>query len=147
VVGLVGEEPMLPLELGLELELPPVVPEEPAPGVALLPLPIEPLEPAEPLEVPPALLEDEPSLCRQRSFSRPVSASHLADPAPLEDEPAAPALPPLEDGEVVLDGELVLLPLLPLELPEVCANADIAKSAAAVAETMSLRFICAPSGG
>jgi hypothetical protein len=143
---------MLPLELGLELELPPVLPEEPAPGVALLPLPIEPLEPAEPPEVPPAPLEDEPRPCRQRSFSRPVSASHFADPALLDEEPAAPALPPLDEGEVVLlsDGEVALLPdgeVVLLPLPDVCANADIAKSAAAVAETMSLRFICAPSGG
>ena len=95
------------------------------------------------LEVPPALLEDEPSSFRQLPFSAPISESQRDAPvlAPVDGE--------LELPPVVAAGELVLLPvpLAPvlLEPAELCANApDVANSAAAVAETMSFRFICAP---
>lgn len=103
------------------------------------------------LDVPPALLEDEASSFRQLSFSAPISESQRDAPvlAPVDEEPLAPVVEEPELPPVVAAGELLLLPvpLAPvlLEPAELCANApDMANSAAAVAETMSFRFICAP---
>jgi len=156
VLGVLGVEPMPLPELDpMPLEVPPLVE----------PLPIEPLlVPVEP-DVPPAPLEVEPCCCRQRSLSSPVSASQLDEPeedaptppdeelpTPLEDEPVSLLLVPA-DGELLLvpaDGELLLplRPPVPLVLPEVCAYAESANNAAAVAETISFRFmLCAPLGG
>jgi hypothetical protein len=130
---------------------PPMLPA--LPGVVVdEPLPSEPL-PVVLLEVPPAPLE-RPCSCRQRSFSAPISASQRDTPvlAPVEEEPLAP----LDEDPVLLpleptDGVVALLPLPrlpePVLPPEVCANApDMAKSAAAVAETMSFSFMKAPFG-
>ena len=122
-----------------------LAPLEEAPPVVEEPLPSEPLLGVL-LDVPPALLEDAPSCLRQLSFSAPISESQRDAPvlAPVDGEATLPALPP-----VVAAGEPVLLPvpLAPvlLEPAELCANApDMANSAAAVAEAMSFRFICAP---
>jgi hypothetical protein len=139
------EPPMPP---GAVLDPPGAVVDEPLPRE---PLPVVPLD--VPLDVPPAPLE-RPCSCRQRSFSAPISASQRDTPvlAPVEEEP----LTPLDDEPVLLpleptDGVVALLPLPrlpdPVLLPEVCANApDMAKSAAAVAETMSFSFMEAPFG-
>lgn len=163
-------EPRLPGVLVLEpLDMPPLV--EP---LLVAPPPSEPVLPLVLPDVPPAPLVLRPWSCRQRSRSSPVSELQRAeseDVAPAEDDPLTPVdgepmlLPVEPDGEVVLlepeggvvlleptEGELVLLsiPLAPVPPvapvpPEVCANAaDIVKSAAAVAETMSFRFISAP---
>jgi hypothetical protein len=166
VLGVLGVEPMPLPELDpMPLELPVLEPLDVPPLVE--PLPIEPLlVPVEP-DVPPAPLEVEPCCCRQRSLSSPVSASQLDEPTPEEDAPTPPdeELPmPLEDEPVSLllvpaEGELLLVPAegelllplrppVPLVLPEVCAYAESANNAAAVAETMSFRFmLCAPLGG
>jgi hypothetical protein len=107
------------------------------------------------VEVPPAPLES-PCCCRQRSFSRPSNASQRAGPevvAPVDGEMLLPLVPtegvPTEGVEGV-DGVDVLLPVPrppePEVPPEVCAKAAVvAKSAAAVAETMSFSFMDAPS--
>jgi hypothetical protein len=135
LVPVLEPEPMLPL-LDPPVLAPPLV-DAPLLGVLL--------------EVPPALLEDEPSSFRQLSFSAPISESQRDAPvlAPVDEEPLAPVDGELELPPVVAAGELVLLPvpLAPvlLEPAELCANApEVANSAAAVAETMSFRFICAP---
>lgn len=132
---------MLPLPDPPVLAPPVDAPPVEAPPVVDEPLPSEPL-PGVLLEVPPALLELEPSCFRQLSFSAPVSASQRD----------APVLAPVDEVLglllVVAAGELLLpVPLAPvlLEPAELCANApDMANSAAAVAETMSFRFMCAP---
>lgn len=101
-------------------------------------------------DLPPALLELAPSCFRQLSFSAPVSEAQRDAPvlAPVDEEPLAPVGAEPAAPPVVAAGELLLpVPLAPvlLEPAELCANApDIANSAAAVAETMSFRFICAP---
>lgn len=166
--------PVLDPVLVPEPMLPEVPVLEPVEVLSLVePVPSEPLVPVLLPAVPPAPLVAELSSLRHCSFSSPVSAAQRERPAlpPAEDEPLIPVeeeplvleptdgevvlLEPTDgevvllesDGEVVLeptDGELVLLPML-LE-PLVWANApDIAKRAAAVAETTSFRFICAPS--
>jgi hypothetical protein len=90
-----------------------------------------------PLEVPPAALEL--SSFRQRSLSGPVSNWQRALPvlAPVEAEPlvllSVVVLPP-----TLLP--VLLLPALPLGAG-VWAAADIAKSAAAVAETNSFKVM------
>jgi hypothetical protein len=117
------------------------------------PLPSEPAPVVLP-EVPPAPLVVEPSSFRQRSLSSPTSASQRDAPtlAPVEAEPVTPVdevpvLLPLEptEGVVLAPLPMLLEPALPGALPELWANApDVANSAAAVAETMSLRFMCVP---
>jgi len=117
--------------------LPPPVPDDdapPVPPLVLLPVPVpSPPPPSEPLvptpldvlpDVPPAPLTF-PSSRRQRSFSRPVSVAQreLDAPAPVVAEP------------------LVLLPMLPLGLDDVCAIAPTAKRAAAVALTNSFKLM------
>ena len=164
VLGVLGVAPIAPL-LDPEPMLPvlePVEPlEEPLPREPeLLPEVLPELMP----ELLPAPLVLEPCSCMQRSSSVPVRPVHAAG---VEDEPDAPVpdapvedeslVPPLAsvEGEVVLleptEGDVVLLEptegvaVLPLVLPLLWAYApDMANNAAAVAETMSLSFICAP---
>lgn len=155
--------------LGVELSPPPL---DPAPMLPVLD-PFEPLVepllsgllPGVMPELLSAPLVLEPCSCMQRSSSvpvRPVQAAGVEDEAPdapvpdslVEDEPLVPPVA-LVEGEVVLlapaDGDVVLLEptdgvaVLPLVLPLLWAYApDMANNAAAVAETMSLSFICIP---
>jgi hypothetical protein len=106
----------------------------------LVPPVLEPMLPVPvPLDVPPAA----PELLsfRQRSLSSPLSCAQRALPelaAPVAAEPlvllSVEVLPPM------LLPVLLLLPTLPLGAG-VWAAADIAKSAAAVAETNSFRVM------
>ncbi|HEX9434897.1 MAG TPA: hypothetical protein VF936_19140 [Burkholderiales bacterium] len=116
----------LPGAVPVPVLLPPVLEPDP-----MLPVPV-------PLEVPPAA--PELSSFRQRSLSGPVSNWQRALPvlAPVEAEPlvllSVVVLPP------TLLPVLLLLPVLPLGAG-VWAAADIAKSAAAVAETNSFKVM------
>jgi hypothetical protein len=158
-------EPMLPV---LEPVDPPLV--EPLPSEPGVPVVLPEVAPA-PVALEPSSFRHW-SFCSPVSESQrdaPVLAPVEAEPLTSVDEESLvdgePMLLPLElvegelvdgEGEVLLlepaAGELVLLlpmplaPVLPLAPPELWANApDMAKSAAAVAETTSFRFICAPS--
>jgi hypothetical protein len=135
----------------------PVPVDEPLPsppGEVVLEPPMLPLE--VPLEVPPAPLVLRPSSRRQRSFSSPVSTSQRvlravepADEGPVVLLPLPIVLPlvlPPTLLPVLLPPTLLpLLPVLPL-LPEVCAAAEIAKSAAAVAVTNSFKVMWCSCG-
>ena len=134
-------EPMLP-------EVPVLEPVEP---LLVEPLPSEPVLPEVLPEVPPAPapVALEPCSLRHCSFCVPVSESQRVEPVLLLDptEGEGVLLDPAE-GELVLLLPMPLAPVLPLVLLGLCAKApDMANSAAAVAETTSLRFICAPLGG
>ena len=93
------------------------------------------------LEVPPAPLVLRPRSRRHRSLSRPVRRSQFC--VPVLDAPDPAVLDPLP---IVLEPPTVLPELPPgvpatLLPPDVCAVADIAKSAAAVAVTRILRVM------
>lgn len=153
-----GEEPVPVEEPGVdepEPRLPGIVgvaPPEPTEPEPVVPEPVVP-------DVPPAPLVEEPSSFRQRSLSRPVSASQRAEPAvapAAEPDPTLPlalaselplvllpALPPvLPLTPLLVPALLPALPLAEPPLPPDCAIADIANSAAAVAVTRSFKFIC-----
>lgn len=121
---------------------------------------IPPMEPVV-LDVPPAPLVLRPCSRMHRSFSRPISKSQregpFVDPAdedPIVLDPLPIVLLPPDTPPMLLPLPIVLPPMLlpgapptlvpvvPLVVPlEVCAVADIAKSAAAVAASKDLRIM------
>src|SRR5512138_1396748 len=157
----------LPVDAPVDVPAPVELPVPRLPGVVVLdPLPVDPLPMEEPepivpvpvlLEVPPAPLVLRPRSRRQRSLSRPMRRSQFCvavpdapDPAVLEPLPIVlepptvlPALPPPGVPPTLLPEvppTLLPLPSDPLLLPpDVCAVADIAKSAATAAVTRILR--------
>ena len=121
-------EPPAPLDV-----LPPVDPE-------VLPLDVLPLAPPAALPEPPAAF----SSLRHFSFSGPAAiVAHFELMTELEELPVEPLVVELPVVPLAAGDCVPLAPVLPLVLPEDCANdvAERASSAAAVAVPITLRII------